>query len=98
MATNTGAVSALAEALKNVPTTYGALKDPQLTKDAHFKVFMQIFANPKSRYKQLTPLGTADVDTFTQWLGKYLAGNGGSVDSGLKGVAQQIDSQSQLGG
>jgi multiple sugar transport system substrate-binding protein len=98
LTTNTRAVSTLAEALKNVPTTYAALKDPALTKDTHFKVFMRIFADPKSRYKQLTPLGTADVDTFSQWLGKYLAGNGGSVDSGLKGVAQQIDSQSQLGG
>ena len=98
LTTNTRAVSTLAEALKNVPTTYAALKDPALTKDTHFKVFMRIFADPKSRYKQLTPLGTADVDTFTQWLGKYLAGNGGSVDSGLKGVAQQIDSQAQLGG
>jgi multiple sugar transport system substrate-binding protein len=97
LATNTGAVSTLAEALKNVPTTYGALKDPKLTGDAHFKVFMQIFADPNSRYKQLTPLGTADVDIFAQWLSKYLAGRGGSLDSGLQSVATQIDDQAQLG-
>jgi multiple sugar transport system substrate-binding protein len=98
LTTNTGAVSSLAETLKNVPTTYESLKDPRLTGDAHFKVFMRIFANPKSRYKQLTPVGTADVDTFVQWLSKYLAGNGGSLESGLQSVAHQIDNQTQLGG
>lgn len=97
LTTNTAAVSSLAEALKNVPTTYGSLKDPNLTGDSHFKVFMQIFANPNSRYKQLTPLGTADVDTFVQWLSKYLAGQGGSLESGLQSVADQIDNQAQLG-
>jgi len=97
LSTNTAAVSSLAEALKNVPTTYEALKDPKLTSDPHFKVFMKIFANPNSRYKQLTPLGTADVDTFVQWLGKYLAGQGGSLESGLQSVADQIDNQADLG-
>src|SRR3954454_3212469 len=63
LSTDTDAVSSLAEALKNVPTTYGALRDSRLARDPHFKVFMQIFADPNSRYKQLTPLGTADVDT-----------------------------------
>jgi multiple sugar transport system substrate-binding protein len=97
LSTNTGAVSALAEALKNVPTTYDALKDPKLTGDPHFKVFMKIFANSDSRYKQVTPLGTGDVDLFSAWLSKYLAGNGGSLESGLRSVADQIDSQAQLG-
>jgi len=97
LSTDTDAVSSLAEALKNVPTTYGALRDSRLARDPHFKVFMQIFADPNSRYKQLTPLGTADVDTFVQWLGKYLAGEGGSPEAGLQGVADQIDNQAQLG-
>jgi multiple sugar transport system substrate-binding protein len=97
LTTNTGAVSSLAEALKNVPTTFESLKDPKLTSDKHFDVFMKIFANPNSRYKQLSPLGTADVDTFVQWLSKFLAGSGGSVDSGLQSVADQIDNQAQLG-
>jgi multiple sugar transport system substrate-binding protein len=97
LATDTAAVSSLAEALKNVPTTYESLKDPKLTGDPHFKVFMNIFADPNSRYKQLTPLGTADVDTFVQWLSKYLAGHGGSMESGLQSVADQIDNQAELG-
>jgi hypothetical protein len=46
----------------------------------------------------VTALGTADVDLFSQWLSKYLAGTGGSLDDGLKSVADQIDSQAQLGG
>ncbi len=97
LSTDTDAVSTLAEALKNVPTTYDSLKDPKLVADPHFRVFMKIFADPSSRYKQLTPLGTADVDTFVQWLSKYLAGEGGSLESGLQGVADQIDSQAELG-
>jgi multiple sugar transport system substrate-binding protein len=97
LTTNTGAVSTLAEALKNVPTTFESLKDPQLTNDTNFNVFMKIFKDPNSRYKQLSPLGTADVDTFVQWLSKYLAGQGGSLASGLQSVAGQIDNQAQLG-
>jgi multiple sugar transport system substrate-binding protein len=97
LATDTAAVSSLAEAIKNVPTTYDALKDPKLTSDPHFKVFMQIFADPNSRYKQLSPLGTGDVDIFVAWLSKYLAGQGGSIDSGLQSVADQIDNQAELG-
>jgi multiple sugar transport system substrate-binding protein len=97
LSTNTAAVSKLAEGIKNVPTTYGALKDPKLTGDPEFKVFMTIFANSNSRYKQVTPLGTADVDLFSTWLSKYLAGQGGSLESGLQSVANQIDSQADLG-
>ena len=97
LTTDTAAVSNLAEVLGNVPTTYESLKDPKLTGNPHFKVFMQLFADPNSRYKQLTPLGTADVDIFVQWLSKYLAGQGGSMESGLESVAEQIDNQAELG-
>jgi multiple sugar transport system substrate-binding protein len=99
LATNTDAVTTLARGIKNVPTTFASLKDPVLNQDKSFKVFMDIYANPGSRYKQVTTLGTADVDMFTQWLSKYLAGNyGGSIQDGLSSVADQIDSQAQLGG
>jgi multiple sugar transport system substrate-binding protein len=98
LATNTAAVSKLAEVIKNVPTTYASLNDPTLKHDSHFATFMKIFANPNSRYREVTPLGTADADIFTQWLSKYLAGQGGSLDAGLRGVAHQIDTQMRLGG
>ena len=99
LATNTDAVTTLARGIKNVPTTFASLRDPVLNQDKNFKVFMRIYSNPGSRYKQVTTLGTADVDLFTQWLSKYLAGNyGGSIQDGLSSVADQIDSQAQLGG
>jgi multiple sugar transport system substrate-binding protein len=98
LTTNTKAVTTLAQEIKNVPTTFGSLNDPELNKDPHFKVFMKIFANPNSRYKQITPLGTGDVDIFVQWLSKYLAGNGGPLQAGLQSVAHQIDTQARLGG
>ncbi len=99
LATDTDAVTTLARGIKNVPTTFGALRDPVLNQDKQFKVFMDIYADPNSRYKQLTTLGTGDVDIFAQWLGKYLAGNyDGSIEDGLNSVAEQIDSQAELGG
>lgn len=97
LATDTKAETTLARKLKNVPTTFDSLKDPKLNSDPEFKTFLQIFSNPNSRYKQVTPLGTTDVDLFSQWLGKYLAGKGGSLAQGLKSTAQQIDNQQQLG-
>jgi multiple sugar transport system substrate-binding protein len=98
LTTDTKAVTTLARGIRNVPTTFKALKDPVLNNDKQFRVFMRIYADPHSRYKQVTTLGTADVDLFSQWLGKYLAGTGGSLEDGLQGVADQIDSQAQLGG
>jgi multiple sugar transport system substrate-binding protein len=98
LTTDTQAVTTLARGIRNVPTTFKALKDPVLNNDKQFSVFMGIYADPHSRYKQVTALGTADVDLFSQWLSKYLAGTGGSLDGGLKSVADQIDSQAQLGG
>jgi multiple sugar transport system substrate-binding protein len=98
LTTDTQAVTTLARGIRNVPTTFKALKDPVLNNDKQFSVFMGIYADPHSRYKQVTTLGTADVDLFSQWLGKYLAGSGGSLDDGLQSVADQIDSQAQLGG
>ena len=97
LALNTQAESKLGELLGNVPTTFASLKDPVLTSDANFNTFLQIFANPKSGYKAITPLGTTDANLETSFLGKYLAGNVSSLSDGLRNLADQIDKQSQLG-
>jgi multiple sugar transport system substrate-binding protein len=97
LALGTEAEERLAETLKNVPTTFPALKDPVLSSDPHFATFLKIFANPHSGYKQITPLGTADADLFSAFVDKYLAGNVPDLRAGLQNVASQIDRQSQLG-
>ena len=74
LATNTNAEEALAEKLRNVPTTYQSLKDPVLNQDSIFKVFLNIFANEKSGFKPLTPIGSADEDLWGTFLEKWEAG------------------------
>jgi multiple sugar transport system substrate-binding protein len=97
MALGTSAEERLGEMLKNVPTTFPALKDPTLSADSNFKTFLNIFANPHSGYKQITPLGTADGDLFSAFIDKYLAGNVPNLKAGLQSIASQIDKQAQLG-
>ena len=97
LALGTQAEERLGELLKNVPTTFPALKDPVLAGDPNFKTFLNIFANPHSGYKQITPLGTADGDLFSAFIDKYLAGSVPNLRAGLQSVASQIDRQVQLG-
>jgi multiple sugar transport system substrate-binding protein len=98
LALDTQAETELGQALHNVPTTFEAAKDPTLAADPHFKTFLDIFANPNSRYKQITPLGLEDTTLYDQFVDKYLAGKASDLQGGLQQVASQIDKQQQLGG
>jgi multiple sugar transport system substrate-binding protein len=98
LALDTEAETQLGRALHNVPTTFEAAKDPVLSSDPHFKTFLDIFANPNSRYKEITPLGLTDVTLYDAFVDKYLAGKVSDLQAGLQGVADQIDKQTQLGG
>jgi multiple sugar transport system substrate-binding protein len=97
LATDTDALVSLANLLKNVPTTYDALKNPTLTNDPHFKTFLDIFANPNSAYKPLTVVGDADQSLFANFIGRWQAGKVSDLESGLQQVAKQIDEQASLG-
>ncbi|MFL5796872.1 MAG: extracellular solute-binding protein [Actinomycetota bacterium] len=97
LALDTGAEKALAEQLHNIPTVVGALDDPALTQDPHFKTFLDIFANPNSRYKQINTLGFTDSTLYGQFVDKYLAGSVSDLQKGLQSLATQIDQQLQLG-
>jgi multiple sugar transport system substrate-binding protein len=97
LTTDTAAESKLAELLGNVPSTYASLKDTALASDPHFDTFLKIFANPLSGYKQITPLGTTDATLEALFLDKYTAGNVPDLQTGLQGLAKQIDQQGELG-
>jgi multiple sugar transport system substrate-binding protein len=98
LATNTTALSTLAEKLGNVPTTYAALRDPALTSDPHFKPFLDIFSNKYSTYQPpLTTTGTYASSQELSFLGKWESGKVPDLQAGLQGLAKQIDDQQQLG-
>ena len=97
LALDTEAETFLGRALHNVPTTFEAAQDPELSGDPHFKTFLDIFANANSRYKQITPLGLADVTLENAFVDKYLAGKIPDLQAGLVALAADIDKQSELG-
>jgi multiple sugar transport system substrate-binding protein len=88
---------ALAQSLKNVPTVNSVLDDPSLTSDKPFATFLKIFANPNSRYKPVTTLGTGDVDLMDEFVEDYIAGNVPNLETGLDDLAERIDKQAELG-
>jgi multiple sugar transport system substrate-binding protein len=97
MTTDDGYLTTIAHGLKNVPSTVTSLKDPQLQADPKFKTFLDVFANPKSTFKPITPIGQTDTDLLDVFGEKYQAGKIKDLQGGLKGIDGQISKQLQLG-
>lgn len=97
MTTDTNYLTTLAHGLKNVPSTFDSLKDPVLQNDPHFKTFMDVFQNPKSTFKPITPIGITDVNLFLSFGQKWQAGKVSDLTAGLKGLDNQIAKQQTLG-
>ncbi len=97
MTTDTNYLTTIAHGLKNVPSTVDSLKDPQLQNDPHFKTFMDVFANPKSTFKPITPIGDADTTLLGTFAEKWQAGKVTDLQGGLKGLDSQVAKQMQLG-
>jgi multiple sugar transport system substrate-binding protein len=97
MATDSNMLTTLAHGLKNVPSTFDSLKDPELSNDPHFKTFMEVFQNQKSTFKPITPIGQTDSDLFGTFAEKWQAGKVSDLEGGLKALDSQIAKQIQLG-
>jgi multiple sugar transport system substrate-binding protein len=97
MTTDNNYLTTLAHGLKNVPSTFESLKDQQLQSDPHFKTFLDVFQNPQSTFKPITPIGVADVNMFLTFATKWQAGKVSDLNAGLKGLDDQISKQLQLG-
>ena len=97
MATDSGALTKLAAGLRNVPSTNDALASSELAQDPQFKTFMDIFKNPNSTYKTLTPIGQTDEDLFGTFGEKWQAGKVPDLQQGLEQLDSQIAKQLQLG-
>jgi multiple sugar transport system substrate-binding protein len=93
LTTNEHALAILANGLRNVPTTTSSLKSSELVPDPKFKVFLDIFANPKTATTPITAAGSANQELFQNYVVKWQAGKGGDLQSGLQKVDKQIDAQ-----
>jgi multiple sugar transport system substrate-binding protein len=98
LTTDTDAVVKLANGIKNIPTLKSALKSPNLTTDANFKVFLDIFGNSKTSTTPPSSGGTAYQDAMTKFLTDWQAGKVADVPAALKDIDNQINQQLALGG
>ncbi|WP_274558507.1 ABC transporter substrate-binding protein [Streptomyces spiramyceticus] len=91
MTTDTKAVVEFANAIRNVPSTFDALKSPGLKLDPRFKTFLDIAQHPKSN----TPAGAVNGATYLNTLQdfgyQYEKGAVKDLKAGLEKTAQQID-------
>jgi multiple sugar transport system substrate-binding protein len=93
LTTDEHALALLSNGLRNVPTTTSSLKSGELTPDPKFKVFLDIFANPKTATTPITAAGSANQELFQDYVNKWQAGKGGDLQGGLEQVDKQIDAQ-----
>lgn len=91
MTTDTKAVVEFANGIRNVPSTYAALKSPDLKFDPRFKTFLDIAQHPESS----TPAGAINGATYQQTLQdfgyQYEKGSVKDLQEGLEKTARQID-------
>lgn len=91
MTTDTKAVVDFAHDINNVPSTFAALKSPDLDVDPRFRTFLDIALHPKSN----TPAGAVNGSTYQQTLQEfgfeYEKGAAKDLKAGLKKTAAQID-------
>jgi len=93
LSTDSKAVTGLSLGLRNVPSTLPTLRNPVLRKDPQFKVFLDIFANPKSSTQPVLKIGAQNQTLFSTFISKWQAGHVASKDlhAGLANVDKQID-------
>jgi multiple sugar transport system substrate-binding protein len=95
LTTDEHALALLSNGLRNVPTTTTSLKSSELTPDPQFKVFLDIFAHPKTATTPITAAGSANQELFQNYVAKWQAGKvpESELQSGLAEVDKQIDAQ-----
>ena len=93
LTTDEHGLSVLSNGLRNVPTTTSSLKSNELTPDPKFKVFLDIFAHPKTETTPITAAGSANQELFQDFVAKWQAGKVSDLPGGLENVDKQIDAQ-----
>jgi multiple sugar transport system substrate-binding protein len=89
MTTDTEAVVSFANAIHNVPSTFDALKSPDLKVEPGFRTFLDIAQHPQSN----TPPASVNGSTYQTTLQDfgYQSGKAKDLKAGLKKTADQID-------
>ncbi|HEX7298808.1 MAG TPA: ABC transporter substrate-binding protein [Solirubrobacteraceae bacterium] len=93
LTTDEHALAVLSNGLRNVPTTTASLKSSELTPDPKFKVFLDVFAHPKTATTPITAAGSANQELFQDFVAKWQAGKVTDLAGGLANVDKQIDAQ-----
>jgi len=93
LATDTGALVDAANAIGNVPSTLDAIESPDLDVPDQFHTFLDIFANPDSRYKDTSVVGATDQELVAEFAERWQAGEVKDLQAGLEKLAQQIDDE-----
>lgn len=91
MATDTQNLAYLGNVVRNIPTTFAALRSPDLTPAPQFQTFLDIYADPGSTYKETSIIGSEDVDIFQSFLERWQSGQVADLHTGLEATATQID-------
>ena len=93
LTTDEHGLSVLSNGLRNVPTTTASLQSNELTPDPKFKIFLDIFAYPKTATTPITAAGSANQELFQDFVAKWQAGKVSDLTGGLANVDKQIDAQ-----
>jgi multiple sugar transport system substrate-binding protein len=93
LTTDEHGLSVLSNGLRNVPTTTSSLKSNELTPDPKFKVFLDIFAHPKTATTPITAAGSANQELFQDFVAKWQASKVSDLQGGLADVDKHIDAQ-----
>jgi multiple sugar transport system substrate-binding protein len=91
LTTDTTAVVDFANAIHNIPSTFGALKSPKVDQDPHFQTFVKIAQNPHSNTTPSTPNGGAYQPTLQDVGYSYESGKVTDLHAALEKAAEQID-------
>ena len=98
LTTSDHALAQLANGLGNVPTTKSSLHSAELKLDPRFRIFLKIYANPKSATVPITAVGVQYQNLFTSFISKWQAGHVKDLKAGLLSVDKQIDAQLRQAG
>ena len=91
LTTDTQAVVSFANAIHNVPSTFEALKSPDLRVDPGFKTFLDIAQNPHSNTPPASVNGSTYQTTLQDFGYQYESGKVKDLEAGLEKTAKQID-------
>ncbi|MER7576454.1 ABC transporter substrate-binding protein [Streptomyces sp. NPDC126514] len=91
MTTDTEAVVAFSNAIHNVPSTFAALKSPDLKADPAFRTFLDIARHPESTTAPNSVNGATYQLTLQDFGYRYESGKAKDLEAGLRKTAEQID-------